>query len=64
MSRAIRELKKSQEVRRATAEEVAIRERDALAKHPDLAAQKQGRGSGSFREGGIHDSRRSYFSKR
>ncbi|HAS6641304.1 hypothetical protein AABD46_24770 (plasmid) [Vibrio parahaemolyticus] len=64
MSRVIRELKRSQEIRKATAEEIALREREVLAKHPDLTAQKQGRGSGSFREGGIHDSGKTYFSKK
>ncbi|MBE8608001.1 MULTISPECIES: hypothetical protein [Vibrio] len=64
MSRAVRDLKKETEVPKSTTKEIAARELAALKKHPDIAAQKGGRGSGSFREGGIHDSKRSYFSKK
>lgn len=61
MSRAIRDLKKGIEVPKATTKEIAEKELEALKKYPDLAAQKGGRG---FREGGAHDSGRSYFSKK
>ncbi|MEZ8050603.1 MULTISPECIES: hypothetical protein [Vibrio] len=64
MSRSIRDLKKGTEVPKATTKEIAEKELEALKKYPDLAAQKGGRGSGSFREGGAHDSGRSYFSKK
>lgn len=64
MSRAVRELKRAKETPKTALEEIAQREREILEKHPDLAAQKNGRGSGSFREGGMHDSGRSYFNKK
>jgi hypothetical protein len=64
MSKAVRDIKKQNEIPMSSKEKIAAEERDALSKFPDLAAQKDGRGSGAFREGGVHDSGRQYFSKK